>query len=111
MITFNQLASFLPAGSIEFVGNNQVKINFSQLTGDTLSLDSSCVKGIVKLLKGLAALTASINAFREAATPPLPTIDFVSDQLVGTSDNPRIQLVTEVQINTSSFVDNLIDAA
>jgi len=111
MITFTQLAQFLPPGSVEFIGNNQVKINFSQLTGDTLNLDASCVKGIVKLSKGLASLTASINTSREAATPPLPTIDFVSEHLVGSSENPMVHFITEVQIDTSSFVNNLIDPA
>jgi hypothetical protein len=59
----------LPPGSIEFVGNNQLKLNFSQLTGEILSFESSCVEPIVKLMQKLADLTTVINAARASENP------------------------------------------
>lgn len=52
-LTFTRLAEKLPAGVIEFVGNDQVKLNFSRLSDNPLTLDSSFIQVVVKLLQGL----------------------------------------------------------
>jgi len=109
-LTFQALADILPGAAVEFVGNNQLKINFSQLTGDqNLTFDSSFVKGMVKLLQALAALTDQINKERASANPPLPPIEFVSQQLTGTPQGPKYQFILEVAVDTATFADNLID--
>ncbi|MFN6450543.1 MAG: hypothetical protein RMX59_035150 [Nostoc sp. DedSLP05] len=108
-LTFEDLAAKLPAGSVEFVGNNQVKINFSQLTGDSINLQSSCVKGVVRLMQGLAALTDQENEDRAAVNPPLTPIEFASQTLQGTPQQPEYLFEVAVKVNTANFVDNLVD--
>lgn len=108
-ITFQSLSDELPPGTIEFVGNNQLKLNFSQLTGDNLTLESSCVQAIVKLLQSLASLTQKINLSREEATPPLPAIDFASSLLNGTPQQPKYEFTIKVKVDNSQFINNLVD--
>ncbi|MBW4597471.1 MAG: hypothetical protein KME46_32390 [Brasilonema angustatum HA4187-MV1] len=109
MITFTDLASKLPAGAVEFVGNNQVKINASVIAEQALTLDSSIVEVMVKLLQGLTSLTQDINTARAAHNPPLTAITFADSQLVGTPSAPRYQLTLNVAVNPTSFNDNLLD--
>lgn len=108
-ITFQNLADKLAPGAIEFVGNNQLKVNFSQLTGDTLTFDSSCIKAIVKLMEGLSELTNEINSQRANQNPPLLPIDFVSQQIVGSPQEPKYQFVLQIAVDTASFSNNLVD--
>lgn len=109
-LTFQALADILPAAAVEFVGNNQLKINFSQLTGDQdLNFDSSLVKGVVQLLQGLAKLTDQINQQRASQTPPLPSINFVSQELEGTPQKPKYVFTLEVAVDTKAFVSSLVD--
>jgi hypothetical protein len=109
-LTFQALADKLTPGAIEFVGNNQLKLNFSQLTGDEdLDFESSFVEGVVQFLQGLAELTDQINQQRAALNPPLPPIEFVTQQLVGTPSQPKYQFTVEVAIDTKAFASNLID--
>lgn len=110
-LTFQDLANILPPGSIEFVGNNQLKLNFSQLTGDTLTFESSCVESVVKLMQKLADLTTSVNSLRASENPSKPPIMFASKDLVGTPDAPEFEFTVRVAINTAQFVNNLIDPA
>lgn len=108
MITFNNLATYLPTGAIEFVGNNQVKINFNLLTGQAINLDSSALKGLAILLDSLASMTDAINHQRASATPPIAPITFVSKTLGGTVTNPQMDFA--VTLNSShDFVNNLVD--
>lgn len=110
MITYTSASAHLPAGSIEFIGNNQVKANFSQITGNTtLTLDSSMIQGISKFLDGLAVLTSAINSDRASLTPPLPPIKFVSKALSGGPDNPEIHYTLVVDVDNSAFLNNLVD--
>ena len=108
-LSYTALAEKLPAGSIEFVGNNQVKLNFSAITesGSNLTTNDSCVKGIVKLLQSLAALTNQVNEDRTSAD--LPLIQFVSQQLTGTPSAPEYEFTVRVKVDTALFVDNLDD--
>lgn len=109
-LTFERLAEKLPAGVVEFVGNNQVKLNFSLLTGDEdLTLDSSLIEGVIQFLQGLAKLTDAINEERAKLNPPLEPIDFVSQQLIGTPQRPKFQFIVEVAVDTSAFTSNLVD--
>jgi hypothetical protein len=108
-ISFTDLAENLPAGAIEYVGNNQVKLNFSQISDETLTLESSMVEVVVKFLQGLTSLTNQINQLRNAQNPPLPPIVFASGQLVGTAAQPRYQFVVEVAVNAGTFLSNLVD--
>ncbi len=109
-LSFQSLADKLPPGAIEFVGNNQLKLNFSQLTGDEeLGFESSFVEGVVQFLQGLASLTDQINEERAALNPPLPPIEFVTQQLVGTPSQPKYQFTVEVAIDTKAFTSNLVD--
>jgi hypothetical protein len=108
-LTFTRLGEKLPAGVIEFVGNNQVKLNFSLLSNNPLTLDSSFVQVAVKLLQGLAELTDEINLERANHNPPLAPIEFASQQLTGTPQQPIYQFVVQVAVNKGSFANNLVD--
>jgi hypothetical protein len=110
-LTFQNLADKLAPGAVEFVGNNQLKVNFSQLvsSSEPLTFESSCVEGIVKLLQGLAALTDQINQERANQNPPLAPIEFVSQQIAGTPQQPKFQFIVEVAIDTQVFSSSLID--
>ncbi|ARV63377.1 hypothetical protein BZZ01_32785 (plasmid) [Nostocales cyanobacterium HT-58-2] len=108
-LTFTRLGEILPAGVVEYVGNNQVKFNFSQLSHNPLSLDSSFVEGIVKLLQGLAELTDEINQERASQNPPLEPIEFATAELTGTPGRPVYKFVIQVAVNTQAFADNLVD--
>lgn len=109
-LTFAALGEKLPAGSIEFVGNNQLKINLTLVTGDsTLTPQSSCVEAISKLMRGLAALTEQINTARAAANPPQSPIEFADEALTGTPAQPKYIFTVEVAVDTSQFPDNLVD--
>lgn len=107
-LSYTALAEKLPTGSIEFVGNNQVKLNLSLATaGANLTLNSSCVKGIVKLMQALSALTDQVNEARINAN--LPPIQFVSQQLTGTAEAPEYEFTVRVKVDTALFIDNLDD--
>lgn len=108
-LSYSALAEKLPNGAIEFVGNNQVKINLSLATqsGAGLTLNSSCVKGIVKLMQALSALTDSVNEARVNAN--LPPIQFASQQLTGTPEQPEYEFTVRVKVDTALFIDNLDD--
>jgi hypothetical protein len=109
-LTFEALGEKLPGGSVEFVGNNQLKINLTLVTGDsTLTPQSSCVEAISKLMRGLAAMTMQINSDRAAANPPQSPIEFASESLTGTPAQPKYVFTVEVAVNTSRFPDNLVD--
>lgn len=108
-LTFQDLADILPPGTIEFVGDNQLKLNFSQLTGDTLSFQSSCVEAIAKLMQKLADLTTKVNSARAKESPSKPPIVFVRKDLIGSPDAPEFEFSLRVAIDTSQFVNNLID--
>ena len=106
---YSALSEKVPAGSIEFVGNNQLKLNFSLLTesGSNLTLETSCIKGAVKFLQGLSALTDQVNETRIAAN--LPPIQFASMQLTGTPEAPEYEFTVRVKVDTALFVDHLDD--
>lgn len=109
LLSYSALSEKLPAGSIEFVGNNQLKLNLSLLTesGSTLTTEVSSVKAVVKLMQGLAALTNQVNEARIAAN--LPPIQFVSQQLTGTPEAPEFEFTVRVKVDTALFIDNLDD--
>lgn len=109
MITYSGIAAYLPANSLEFVGNNQVKLNLNQITGDSLNLDASAIKGILKILEALSQMTLAVNAARAAADPPLPPIELCEKHLAGTVDVPTFQYVIVVAIDPQSFINNVID--
>ncbi|NHC37944.1 hypothetical protein [Scytonema millei] len=106
-LTFTELGNYLPAGAIEFVGNNQVKLNFSQISNNPLTLDSSLVEVVTRLLQGLAIYTERINEQRASLSPPLPPIDFASMALTGTPQQPKYQFIVEVAVDTATFASNL----
>ncbi|MEH2467516.1 hypothetical protein [Nostoc sp.] len=109
MITYSQIAAYLPTSSVEFVGNNQVKLNLNQITGDSLTLDAGAIKGILKFLEALSQMTIAINTARAAANPPLPPIELCEKHLAGTVDAPTFQYVVVVGIDPNSFINNVID--
>ncbi|MEH2392602.1 MAG: hypothetical protein V7K21_13430 [Nostoc sp.] len=109
MITYSELSTSLPAGSLEFVGNSQVKLNFNQITGDNLTFNTSAIKGILKFLEALAEFTVAINTARAAASPPLAPIELCEKHLTGTIDAPTFQYVVVVGIDPESFINNVID--
>ena len=106
-LSFSALSEKLAAGAIEFVGNNQVKLNFNLATADSLTLNTSCVKGIVKLMQALSALTEQVNESRISAN--LPPIQFASQQITGTPEAPEFEFTVRVKVDTALFVDNLDD--
>lgn len=109
-LTFEDLVTQLPAGSIEFVGNNQLKFNFSQITGDNnLTLQSSVIEGVAKFLQSLAGLTVSINEERALSNPPKEPITFASKSFEGTPEKPEILYEIRIAINPATFVENLFD--
>lgn len=108
-LTFQALSDILPSGSIEFVGNNQLKLNFNQLTGDTLSFEASCVEPIVKFMQKLADLTTAVNSARASENPSKSPIVFVSKDLIGTPDAPEFEFILRIAVDTSQFANNLID--
>ena len=109
-LTFENLGEKLAPGAIEFVGNNQLKINVTQTTGDNeLTPQSSLVEPIAKLLQGLAELTTQINEDRANNNPPLPPITFASQSLTGTPSQPKYLFTVEIAVDTSQFSSNLVD--
>ena len=108
-LTFQALADMLPSGSIEFVGNNQLKLNFSQLTNETLTFESSLIESIVKLMQKLADLTTAVNSTRASKNPSKPPIIFASKDLIGTPDAPEFEFTIRAAVDTSQFANNLID--
>lgn len=110
-LTFERLATQLPAGSIEFVGNNQVKINCSILTGDDINLSSSIVETFAKLLRSAATLNDEINNERQQLGKS--PINFVEQmiQSYGDSQNQTalMSFTCSIQINSNSYIENLID--
>lgn len=106
-LSYTALSEKLAAGAIEFVGNNQVKFNFNLATSESLTLNTSCVKGVVKLMQALAALTDQVNEARIAAN--LPPIQFASEQITGTPEAPEFEFTIRVKVDTALFVDNLDD--
>lgn len=109
-LTFIALGEKLPAGSIEFVGNNQLKLNLTLLTEDSsLTPQSSCVETVVKLMQGLAALTEQVNQDRAAENPPLDPVEFASEDLTGTPQQPVYEFMVKVAVNTANFSENLVD--
>lgn len=109
MITYSAIAAYLPPSSLEFVGNNQVKLNFNQITGDNLTVDASAVKGILKILEALTQFTTDTNTARATANPPLSPIHLCEKHLAGTPDAPIFQYTVTVGINPQSFINNVID--
>ncbi|MEH2461136.1 hypothetical protein [Nostoc sp.] len=109
MITYSSIATYLLASSLEFVGNNQVKLNLNQITGDSLTVDASAIKGILKILEALTQMTIDINIARAAANPPLLPIELCEKHLTGTVDLPTFQYVFMVGINPQSFINNVVD--
>lgn len=108
-LSFQSLRNILPPGSIEVVNFNELKLNFNQLTGDTLNLETSCVESIVKLMQSLAQLTDVINSARVKENPSKSPITFVSKELTGTPDAPEFEFTIRVAVDTAKFVNNLID--
>lgn len=106
-LSYEALGENLPPGSIEFVGNNQLKVNFSQMV-DTPNPETSCVKGVVRLLQGLSELTDKVNETRINQNN-LPPIEFVSQILTGTPEQPEYQFTVRVKVDTALFIDNLKD--
>ncbi|WP_414620325.1 hypothetical protein [Calothrix sp. CCY 0018] len=106
-LSYQALGEALPPGSIEFVGNNQLKANFSQITGNDLSLESSSIEGIVKLLRGIAKLTDQVNEAR--INQDLDPIEFASEMLAGTAEQPEYHFLIKVKVDTALFPDNLDD--
>lgn len=109
-LTFEDLATQLPAGSIEFVGNNQLKINFSQITGDNnLTLQSSVIEPAAKYLQSLVDLTTVINEERMSSNPLKEPITFASKTFEGTPEKPEILYEIRFAINPVTFIENLFD--
>ncbi|MBD2492393.1 hypothetical protein [Aulosira sp. FACHB-615] len=108
-LSYSALAEKLPNGAVEFVGNNQVKLNLSLATeaGASLTLDTSCVKGVVKLMQALSSLTDQVNEARVNAN--LAPIQFTSMQLTGTPESPEYEFTVRVKVDTALFIDNLDD--
>lgn len=110
-LTFERLATQLPAGSIEFVGNNQVKINCSILTGNNIDLSSSIIETLAKLLRGAATLNDEINSERQTQGKFPFTFVEQSIQSYGDSQaqSASMNFTCSIQVNTKSYIDNLID--
>lgn len=108
-LTFQDLTNHIPPGSIEFVGQNQLKLNFNQLTEKELSFDEPLLEGVSRFFQALVDLTESINAERARAEPPLPPIVFASRELAGTIDQPIFRFNLDIRVNADSFMDNLLD--
>jgi hypothetical protein len=109
-ITYNSLAANLPPASLEFVGNNQVKLNFSSVTGQTgITPDSPVFMGVVKFLQALADATSAINAERSAQNPPLPPIAFCSQALEGTPQKPEYHFAIVIAVDSTKFIETLVD--
>lgn len=110
-LSFERLATQLPPGSIEFVGNNQVKINCSVLTGESITLSSSIVESLAKLLRSIATLNDEINIERQQLGRQ--PINFVkqSIQSFGNSENMIASMSFNclMTISTNSYIDNLVD--
>lgn len=110
-LTFEDLSTLLPPGSIEFVGNNQVKINCSILTGDNIVLSSSFVESIARLLRGIAQLNDAIDTERQQLGKP--PINFLEQSInsYGDSQNQFSEMGFQcrIKVNTNSYIDNLID--
>lgn len=102
--TFNNLSNKLRANSIELVSPNFVKANFNEVTGDSLTLESSCIESIAKILDALADLTIAENDSRTNNNQN--HIDFVSKSYG--SDGVMIFTVV-IQTDTATHLDNVID--
>ena len=109
-ISFTLISQYLADGSIEYVNDNQLKLNFSTLLGqDGSTLDSSAMKAVYLFLDGLADLTTAINQQRAAQTPALAPIQFVEKGLSGTVNVPQYKFTCEFNVDSSKFDNDLID--
>jgi hypothetical protein len=108
-LTFESLNNFLPAGSIEFVGNNQLKINMNQVSGEQLTLQSSILEPIAKLLSGLVVLTKVVNDEQIVLYPTGQGIQFVSQSFDGSPEHPELVFEFRCAIAPQSFIENLLD--
>ncbi|NES22073.1 MAG: hypothetical protein F6K41_24905 [Symploca sp. SIO3E6] len=106
-LTFTDLLEKLPPDSVEFVGDNQFKLNLTQITGEELGFDSSVVEPITKLLDALVKLTQSIND--EKLMNDEDSIKFASKDIVGTPEKPMYEYIVRVDVNPNSFLENLVD--
>lgn len=106
---FLALQDSFPPSSVEFVGNNQVKLNWNALTDKQLALNSSAVEPIATLLNELVKLTDAINESRSQETPPKPPIVFASKQMVGTLEQPVFRFTVDLKVDATALFDNLID--
>jgi hypothetical protein len=108
-LTFEDLATLLPAGSIELVGNNQLKINMNQVTGEQLTLQSPVLEAVTKFMQALTRLTENINEERINLNPSKPIIQFASQSFDGSPENPELVFEIRVAVKPQSFVENLLD--
>lgn len=109
MLTYQSLNDHIPPNTIEFVGQNQLKLNFNQLTGKELDPNAALVEGVAQFMQALVELTNAINEERALATPPLPPITFASKELEGSIDQPIFRYVVDLRVNSEAFMNNLLD--
>lgn len=109
MLTYQDFMEHVPPNTIEFVGQNQLKLNFNQLTGKELNPNEALIEGTAKFMQALVALTDAINEDRAKADPPLPPITFASRELEGSIEQPIFRYTVDLQVNASAFMDNLLD--
>ncbi len=107
MITYLDLATYLPDAAFDSPDPDQLLFNFAVLNPSNPS--DSMAEALAKFLDAIAKLTAEINANRAKQTPPLKPIDFCTKAYIGTPEDPKLQYSLTFPVDINSFVENVVD--
>lgn len=99
----------LPDEAITWAGFGEpVRLNFTLLSGEALTPESSALEPMAKLLNGLYQQQAAINQTRVlAGLTPITAIQRSID--TNPAGNPIVNLTIALEIDLNASLDNLID--
>lgn len=107
---FSELAKYMPASTIEAAANGQLRLNLGTLTKNTLTLDSSIIESVGKILQAAHEYTSVVN--QKKAENNLAPILFVNKLVrVSENNNPVYVFTVEIEINSAATYDAVIDPA
>lgn len=85
-----------------------VMLNFTELSGEALTPESSALEAVTKLVNGLHQQQVALNQSRAlAGLPPIAVVSRTVDTNEG--GNPVIVFALSLEIDLNASLDNLID--
>lgn len=105
---FSDLARYLPANVFEVATNGQLRLNLTVLTNGNLTLDSSALESLGRLLQATYDHTRAVNTQRSAQNLPPITL---ATKALQTSDriNPIHEFSISIEVNSAPTFDAAID--